>query len=208
MFSLNSLKQLWVNWAGGENSLLFSAGQKLLCVQPPLHWGRLCREHSSSWQAQLYLSETRLYSPAQPLASSAAEVHYFSAVKSEGVLLWVLPAVPGKGRCWRTWMQSRFAWSLVQMLVHMQKSTPERHYLIDTAVRKQREIFSLLHAVTQLKKGDFLPFLLLLFCNTAPALDTRSGSLIQNKEIHNWRRNHISSAKYVPNCAQRKVYIF
>lgn len=67
---------------------------------------------------------------------------------------------------------------------------------------------SLLHAVTQLKKGDFLPFLLLLFCNTAPALDTRSGSLIQNKEIHNWRRNHISSAKYVPNCAQRKVYIF
>lgn len=41
---------------------------------------------NSSWQAQIYLSETAL-PPAQALAFSAAKVHYFSAVKSKGTVL-------------------------------------------------------------------------------------------------------------------------
>lgn len=62
-----------------------------------------------------------------------------------------------------------FVWHLVHIYVHMHGFTFERQYLIDSRVRKQWEIFYLLHIITQLKKGYFLPFLLWLFCCVAPA---------------------------------------
>lgn len=108
----------------------------------PLKW------ENSSWQAQLYLSETALLT-CQGSCFLCSKSSLFYAVKSKGIVLQMLPAVPGKGRWWWTWKQSKFAWSLVQMLVHMQKSIPEIHYWIKGAVGKQWEIISLLHAIAQ-----------------------------------------------------------
>lgn len=116
MFSLSSLKQWIQKWAGGKNPLLFSAVFFLLptgagsagAAQPPKR-----KQFLLAGSALPEWNKALLTCPG----SCFLCIHYFSAVKSKGIVLWMLLAVPGKGRCWWTWKQRNFPWSLVQMFV-------------------------------------------------------------------------------------------